>query len=113
MRHKDLTFNISKNKVRLKPRVDPSSFFAPWVLHIEGLTEETIVLRYPGSEMMSHDIEAFERLFGKLKQLQPEPWDNSKGVMSRGETKLMQLAVSFGLVSVLACLVYLLVQLFK
>jgi hypothetical protein len=116
MSHKDLTFNISGTKVRLKPverSFSPSDFKSKYEICIHGLTDDTLTLYYNKKETMLTDITAFNHLFHKLRILQPETWGNSKGVMSRGEIRLMRLAILIGGIAVLTCLVWLLVQLFK
>ena len=85
MRHKNLTFDISGNRVRLKPVLGTLGWHE---LRIEGLADDTLVIRYFGEEMMNQDIEAYLRLFVRLSSLKPETWGNSKGVMSRGEIQL-------------------------
>jgi len=111
MRHKGLTYNISGSRVRLKPR----GYFQnnAWAINIEGLTDDVLLIPCYTEGKMSRDVEALSRLFGRLQYLQPETWGNSKGVMSRGEIKLMRLAILIGGISVLTCLVWLLVQLLK
>jgi len=109
MHRKSLTFRISGNMVHLKPDIGRSHM----ELRIEGLTDDALVLDYSSTRTMSQDIEAFERLFGRLEQIQPESWGNSKGVMSRSEKRLMRLAILLVGISVLTCLVFLLIQLFK
>ena len=111
MRRKDLTFNISGNRVRLKPR----GYFQnnAWASNIEGLTDDVLPIPCYTEEKMSRDVEALDRLFSRLEHLQPETWGNSKGVMSRGEIRLMRLAILLVSISVLTCLVFLLVQLLK
>jgi hypothetical protein len=115
MRYKDLTFNISGNRVRLKPversTSSPSDF--KYEIRIYGLADDELALFYVNKESMLTDIKAFNHLFHRLRILQPETWGNSKGVMSRGEIQLMRLAIMFGGIAVLACLVWLLVLLFK
>jgi len=106
MRYKDLTFNISGSRVQL-------DCLYPSIIKIEGLMNDTLDLKYPEKCRMNRDVEAFKRLFGELERLQPETWGNSKGVMSRDEIKLMRIAILFGCISVLTCLVWLLVQLLK
>ena len=114
MRHKDLTFDISGNRVRLKPT---ENYYEGerigYELRIEGITEDTLTIPYIYKVVMLKDLMAFNRLFFRLQQLQPKSWGNYKGVMSRGEIKLMRLAILCGGISVLTCLVWLLVQLFK
>jgi hypothetical protein len=116
MRHKDLTFNISGNRVRLKPSersFSPGDLEFKYEICIYGLTDDMLTLYYNNKESMLADMVAFNHLFHRLRILQPESWGNLKGVMSRGETQLMRLAILCGGISVLACLVYLLVILFK
>jgi len=113
MHMKDLKFNISGSMVRLKPvEVDSGRAFK-YELRLEGLTDDTLTFRYNNKETMLSNIRAFSHLFHKLRILKPETWGNPKGVMSRGEIQLMRLAILCGGISVLTCLVWLLVQLFK
>ena len=113
MHMEDLEFNISGSMVRLKPvEVDSGRAFK-YELRLEGLTDDTLTFRYNNKETMLSNIKAFNHLFHKLRILKPETWGNSKGVMSRGEIQLMRLAILCGGISVLTCLVWLLVQLFK
>jgi hypothetical protein len=114
MRHKNLTFNISGNMVRLKLAENPLGLDVDrYELRIEGLMDDTLTLYYGSKEVMSSDTMAFSRLFDRLSRLRPEAWGNSRGVMSRGETRLMRLAILLVGISVLTCLVFLLVILFK
>ena len=99
--------------VRLKPIVGTPYGSTCMELRIEGLTDDTLTLCYGSKEVMSSDMMAFSRLFDRLSRLQPETWGNSKGVMSRSETRLMRLAILLVGISVLTCLVFLLVLLFK
>ena len=108
-----LTFNISGNRVRLKPVFETSNAHAWPEIRIEGLTDDSLTLVYSGKEDLYQDMQAFGYLFEKLSKLQPETWGNSRGVMSRGEIQLMRLAIRCGGIAILACLVYLLVILFK
>jgi hypothetical protein len=89
----------------------PSDF--KYEIRIHGLADDELALFYVNEETMWTDIKAFNHLFHKLRILRPETWGNSKGVMSRGEIQLMRLAILIGGIAVLACLVYLLVLLFK
>src|SRR5438552_6579438 len=100
MRHKDLTFNISGNIVRLKPTENPLGLdIDRYELRIEGLTDDTLTLCYGSEEVMSSDMMVFDRLFYELSRLQPETWGNSKGCMLRGEIQLMRLAILIGGIS--------------
>ena len=99
--------------MRLEPVELDSGRAFKYELRLEGLTDDTLILRYNNKESMLSNITAFSYLFHKLRMLQPETWGNSKGVMSRGEIQLMRLAILCGGISVLTCLVWLLVQLFK
>jgi hypothetical protein len=106
MCHKSLTFNISGNNVRLKPIVGTPYGSIRMELRIEGLTDDTLTLNYSNKEDLHQDMRALRNLFYKLYTLQPEAWGNSKGVMSRGEIRLMRLAIMLVGISVLTCLVF-------
>ena len=112
-----VTYNISGSRVRLT-LIDrshsPYAIDLLYSIRIEGVTDKALTIGwYSSKESVSDAVSAIGILFFRLQQLQPETWGNSKGVMSRGEIKLMRLAILIGGISVLTCLVWLLVILVK
>jgi len=113
---KGVTYNISGNKVHLKliKSNSPYAIDLLYSIRIEGIIDNPLMIGwYNSKESVSSAASAIGMLFFRLQQLQPKTWGNSKGVMSRSEIRLMRLAILLVGISVLTCLVFLLVQLFK